>query len=997
MHDDRVLAALLGSPSTALVGASLDGVITVWSAGAEQMFGWPAGEAVGQPLSILFPCGREAELPLREDVLAGAALTPFETVRLSRDGSLVETEVHLLSVQDAEGRVEGTVALHRDLRRARRAEQALAASERELQARFEQSSVAQSRVDLRGRILAVNPAMQQLLGWGEEHLFGRNALDMFVLEDREELEQSLARLASGAEHYIRQDRTLLRADEEHRRVCLTVTAMRGIQGEVVLACSVEDVTYLRAAEQRVREQADRFDALLQTMPVAVYTFDTTGVCTSSRGHGLQRLGLQQDELVGTSLPELYAHAPQVGSAVADALAGREGQALVETHDGMCDGHYRPLRGADGAVVAGIGIGMDITQRATGEREVRVNEARLEALLSHAGDVVLVLDRAGRIVYVSPAVRALLGYDEAELLWQLSRDVLNRAEDHPSLIAAWRAVVDSPGASARVQARVRHADGSWRWADHVFTNWLDEPAVSGVVVNVQHITQQRVTDQEQQRLALHDPLTGLPNRALLLDRSGRAMIWAAQHGRQSGVVVLGVVAMAAVNDELGPEGGDLVLCSIAGRLLEAVRDIDSVARVGGDRFAVLVEDVASAEELRARGAMLLDAVEGPLDLADVDVDLRFRVGWAMTPAPSAGSLLTAAERSMSSPVGDDHGVLVVRASSEQAPDASATRELRRALERGELRLHFLPVLDLSDQSVAGVEALVRWEHPERGLLLPADFIPLAETSALIFDVGAWVLREACEHAARWQAAGRTFGVGINLSPVQMVDEGLLDLVRDVLRETGARGDRLVLEITESAVMDVPTAPDLLRRLRTMGIKLALDDFGTGYSSLTYLRRFPVDAIKIDRSFVGGLGRDRDAEAIVATIVGLGRAVGKLVVAEGVETTTQLHALLDLGVDQAQGFLWSPALSPDDLVGWLDDDQRRLAPAAAARTTTSPALADATAVQAVPDEPQILRLHAEGASLHTIAAALNAEGKRTAEGRRWTTTTVARVASAAVRRN
>ncbi|MCW2614869.1 MAG: hypothetical protein JWN08_1863, partial [Frankiales bacterium] len=310
------------------------------------------------------------------------------------------------------------------------------------------------------------------------------------------------------------------------------------------------------------------------------------------------------------------------------------------------------------------------------------------------------------------------------------------------------------------------------------------------------------------------------------------------------------------------------------------------------------------------------------------------------------------------------------------------ELSRALGAGELRLHYQPVLRLPDGRVEGVEALVRWQHPVRGLLAPAEFVPLAEATGLVVELGEWVLRTACQTLARWTAAGRRLTVSVNLSPRQLAVPGFGALLREVLAETGVRPEQLVLEVTESAVIDDAGALETLRGLHVLGVRLALDDFGTGYSSLTYLKRFPVDALKVDRSFVSGLGRDRDDEAIVASVVSLARSIGRTVVAEGVETPGQRLLLSELGVQQAQGFLWSPALPLDELERWLDGDDPDDVPAPPAVGLPVDAAA------------RILALQADGASLHTIAAALNGEGLSAPSGARWHPRSVARVVAALV---
>ncbi len=995
MNDDLVLTALLRCPSAVLVGAALDGTVTRWSAGAERLYGWSANQILGRQVSMLVPDDRREELARRDLVLSGEQVPTFETVRLTRDESLIEIDLDLFVVRGEDDRPVGTLALHHDLRRAVRAEAALSTSERELHSRFADSPVPQSRVDLQGRLLAVNPAMEKLLGEPVEDLIGRNVLAWHRESERAGRRAELARLVSGGEDYVRGEHTLVRADGEQLCTVITVTAVRDRDGATVLAGSVQDMTALRSSEQRVRAEAARMEALLRSMPFTVFSYDRAGRCTSSRGRALKHFGMAEDELVGVCLLERYAHPSAIHDALLASLAGERVRVVVDLADRVWDCHYQPMYDHDGELIGGLGVAVDISERAAAEREVQANEARLRALLRYADDVVLVIDRGGRLLYVCPAVDRVFGYDDHALFGR-QVSAFHHPDDRPIVANAWRRVVQAADASHTFTCRVRHADGAWRWCENVVTNLMENPDVAGFVLNVRDITERRKAEAELRHLALHDDLTGLPNRTLLLDRIQHALGWSKRAETHTGLILLNVAGMAAVNEAVGQDGGNVVLRMIADRLLGAVRETDSVARVGGDDFAVLVEDVSSVEELRARASTLVGAVSGPITVGGTALNLALRAGSALTPAADVGSLLAAAERALLTS-GTAHRTLVVtHAARDGDADSSRARaaylELQRGIALGELRLHYQPVMHLLGEAVSGVEALVRWQHPERGLLAPTEFIPLAESSGLIVELGKWVLREACTRAAAWQEAGQTFGVGVNLSPRQMVGADVVDLVRDVLAETGARPDRLVLEVTESAVMDEPQAPDILRALRAMGVRLALDDFGTGYSSLTYLRRFPLDAIKIDRSFVSGLGRDADDEAIVGSVVSLSRAIGKLVVAEGVETVVQLNALRALGVDQAQGFLWSPALPADELVAWLDVRRDSRADRIGTEVPVAVQRVGAAATDVLPtgsDQARMLELHGEGASLHTIAAALNAEGRRTPTGPRWTTTTVARV--------
>ena len=743
-------------------------------------------------------------------------------------------------------------------------------------------------------------------------------------------------------------------------------------------------------------------ALLTARGTAVIGVAPDGTVTSWSAGATAMYGWTPEEVVGRPLSVIVPPDCQEDLHDLDRRVLRGEQVPpVDTVRTTKDGrrlevqlHVLAVHDAEGAVVGTMRLHHDQTPIRQAQDRARSHQARLEALLRHARDVVLIVDVEARITYVSPAARREFGYP-APALTGRRVTAFHHPDDAEPVRAAWVRVLASAGATETVLLRLRHADGTWRECEHVLTNLLHDPDVGGLVVNVRDVTARRAAEGELQRLALHDALTGLANRALLLDRIGQAMVWARRNGTSTGVVVLDVVGMAAINAAVGQDGGDAVLRNVAARLVESARGTDSVARLGADHFAVLIEDVASAEDLLSRAATFREAAQGDLVVDGVVLQPLLRAGSAVPPAADAGALLQAAERDVSSAYSSASRAPTTAewAASQSSADIG---ELRRAISDGQLRLHFQPVLSLTDGSPVGAEGLVRWAHPYRGLLLPADFIPLAESSGLIAELGAWVLGRAVAQAASWHAAGLPYVVGANLSPRQLVGGDLVDLVHRLLRDSGLPPERLVLEVTESAVIDDPGAPEVLSALSRLGVKLSLDDFGTGYSSLTYLKRFPVDSIKVDRSFVSGLGRDADDEAIVASVVSLARAIGKRVVAEGVETAQQADALRALQVDSAQGHLWSPALPPESLERWLADrvhgDQ---APDLAPRRVREP---EPPAVPAGVDDVhrRMLELHGQGASLHTIAAALNADGSRTPAGPRWTTTTVARAVAALIRR-
>ena len=720
----------------------------------------------------------------------------------------------------------------------------LAGLRAELRARFAQSPVPQGRVDLTGRVLEVNVAMAELVGCSPPELVGADGLELFVPEDRERLLAGLARLAGGELALLQQEHALLTA-RGPRTVVVTATRVHD-GASPALATTVVDLTDLREERERTRAAASRFEALVGSLPVIVFTYDVEGVCTSSRGSALALLGLAEDELVGRSLPELYADDAGVVAALAGALGGREQVVLRELGGRWWEARYSPLRDARDAVVGGIGIAVDVTDRVRAAAEAAEHAALTGSLLEHASDVAAVVRDDGVVAWISPATRELLGWSPELLVGSRATD-LNPEQDRPLVAEAWARIAGRPGATTRLEIRVRDAAGELRWTEQHYTNLVHEPAVGGVVVNIRDVTDRRRAEQELRRLALRDALTGLANRPLLLDRTEQALAAGGRRGTLTGLVVLDVLGMSAHNEALGQAGGDALLVALAERLAAAARPGDSVARTGGDELAVLLEGLASAEELRALAAALLEACAGPVPVDGTPVPVALQAGSALSPAVDAGSLLAAAERSVARGRRGVPAAVTARAADR---DAEAAAELAAAIAGGQLRLHFQPVLRLADGAVAGAEALVRWQHPQRGLLSPAEFVPLAEATGLVVELGAWVLREAVAAQAAWAQGGHRLSVGVNLSPVQL-DAGLPRMLGGLLR--GSAG-HLVLEVTESALMDDPGAGRLLGEVSALGIALALDDFGTGYSSLTYLKRFPVDAIKVDRSFVAGLGRD-----------------------------------------------------------------------------------------------------------------------------------------------
>ncbi|HUR51393.1 MAG TPA: EAL domain-containing protein [Mycobacteriales bacterium] len=432
-----------------------------------------------------------------------------------------------------------------------------------------------------------------------------------------------------------------------------------------------------------------------------------------------------------------------------------------------------------------------------------------------------------------------------------------------------------------------------------------------------ITERRAMEDQLRHGALHDTLTGLPNRSLLEDRLSLAVRALARRDQPLGLLFVDIDRFTLVNDSFGHEMGDQVLQQVAQRLVEAARPGDTVARFGGDEFAVMCEELASPGEALVIAERMQEAAAQPLEVGDTEVVLSLSTGIVLTSdaGASTGALLRDADSAMyrAKRSGRARSVVFLDEMRQEVRDRLETEtQLRRAIADGQLRVHYQPVLGLGSNTSVGLEALVRWDHPTRGMVPPSEFIPIAEETGLIGPLGEWVLEEACRQLAVWAPIVPGLTMSVNLSGAQVSHPDIVSRVAAVLDRTGTEPSRVALEITESVLMrDAEEALSVLRAFKDLGVGLHVDDFGTGYSSLSYLKRFPVDALKIDRCFVAGLVDDPEDLAIVQAIIGLAWSLGMKTIAEGVETAEQLGALEALGCEAAQGYLFSRPLPPAEV--------------------------------------------------------------------------------------
>ena len=553
--------------------------------------------------------------------------------------------------------------------------------------------------------------------------------------------------------------------------------------------------------------------------------------------------------------------------------------------------------------------------------LKSSEARFRSLVQNSSDVITLLDEGGHISYVSPAVEKLLGYATGKLLNSTLWKIIH-PEDLNSANYTFQNLLRTDYGQELLGTRWRHTDGSYRYMETILSNQLADPHVRAVVLNTRDVTERKDLEDKLRHQAHHDPLSGLSNRTLFKDRVAASL---ARHRSDRGslaVLFLDLDDFKHVNDSLGHAAGDSLLLAVASRLQECVGPSDTVARFGGDEFAVLLDSIPDDAYPVQVAERILGAFRLPLQVGTVEMIAAFSIGIAISTPRSQDpeECLRNADVAMYRAKGRGkrtYEVFEVSMHAAALERLELENDLRQAIARDELRVVYQPIVQIDTEEVYGVEALVRWQHPVKGMIQPDRFIPLAEETGMIAAIGAWVLETACNEVRAWGEAypERQLRLGVNLSMRQVQRRNIVNEVRQVLKRTGFAHDRLTLEVTESAVIrEGEDAAAVLQRLRAAGIKVAIDDFGTGYSSLSYLARFPIDVIKIDKAFVRTPGRSAKNSALLRAIVGLGHSLGVEIVAEGIETRQQAKILEPLGC-RGQGYYYSRPISGEAMVAIL----------------------------------------------------------------------------------
>jgi len=677
-------------------------------------------------------------------------------------------------------------------------------------------------------------------------------------------------------------------------------------------------------EQALRKSESRLKQLIASTLDAVFTVDRSGIVIEWNPQAEATFGLRASDVVGRPLP---ADLKQLFESAYASTTRR-----LETRGRRANGDEFPVeltidrvgRGDDQTFTAFL---RDISERKQSQAELENREQRFRALVEKSWSGVALLTADLTFSYSGASTERLLGYNEDDLAGTSFLAYIHPRE-RETLRETLSALAAGSSHQSQTELRFRHRSGVWIWLEAFAQNMLHEPSVGAIVLNYRDVTQRKATEKQLEYQAYYDALTGLPNRLLFRDRVVNAIAQSQRNRRGVAVMYLDLDHFKLVNDSLGHSLGDALLSEVAARLQGCVRGSDTISRLGGDEFTILLIDTSSTEAIAGVARKILQSFTHPFRVEGHELFVTASIGISIFPGDGeeVETLLRCADSAMyrAKELGRNQAQMFTASMNERYGRRLALEQsLHHALERDELVLHYQPIFDRNRKKIVSFEALVRWNHPDRGLVQPAEFIGLAEETGLIVPIGEWVLRRVCHDSRTWRAAGLPpMRIGVNISAPQFQQLSFALVVGSILREYACDPALLELEITETvAVQNIETTTNAMRDLKELGIRIAIDDFGTGQSSLVYLKRFPIDTVKIDRAFVRDVTTDESAAAIVSYVINLAHTLRLAVVAEGVETEEQWSFLKLNACDQLQGFLFSEPMPADEAEDFMRTEQAK----------------------------------------------------------------------------
>jgi diguanylate cyclase (GGDEF)-like protein/PAS domain S-box-containing protein len=774
-------------------------------------------------------------------------------------------------------------------------------------------------LDCDGNILSIN---YNFTGRETREVIGSSFYDYFAEDVSQKIRASIGRvLTNGKPDQYESTFT----DNEGKTYIFDNQVYPVIEnGETVaLVVDARDITLLRQQQEKLEQNHLLLNTVIAQSPIVIWSADTNGIFTLSEGKGLEALGIKPGEVVGQSLFDIYKDNNEIIQSCKKALKGETITNITHAAGRSYHSSYGPVQDKNGKITGVVGVANDITDLENIEKRMHI----LSSALEQTADLVLITDVNGIVEYVNPAFEKITGFRRDEVIGKKPAILRSGKHDEEFYQRLWETILRGEVFSeVFINAR---KDGSIYYEEKYITPIRDyQNNITHFISTGKDISERMRAQERLHYMAHHDALTKLPNRSLFMDRLRQAMARASWHKRLIAVMFLDLDRFKNINDSLGHQVGDQLLIQLTQRLSSGVRAGDTIARFGGDEFAILLDDIASEQDISQLAKKILDTMISSFVIKDHEFFITASIGVSIFPndGDDPDTLIRNADVAMyrAKDLGRNNYQFYSNEMSARAfKQLTLENSLRHALKRNEFSLLYQPQVEIKTRHIVGVEALLRWQHPELGLIMPSDFIPLLEETGLIVEVGDWVLQTALEQAAHWHQAGfDSLKVSINLSGRQFNDPGFISTLESAVNDTGLNPRLIELELTESMLMrNASKTVSALNTLNQLGIGIAVDDFGTGYSSLNYLRRFPISTLKIDRSFIRDVINDPDDRAITTAIIVMAQSLNLVVIAEGVESEEQTSFLENLDCDQIQGNIFSSPVLPLQVTGMLNTQKNQ----------------------------------------------------------------------------
>lgn len=945
------------------------GLIEGVNRATEQFFGYEPEQLIGAPISLLLP---------RADQYLNHSLAEHFLQNKENDRSKVRQQVTVVTklgeemVMDSYITVlqnENDLLFFTSLRPHAKAsnDPIQSLTQDTLNAIFKDAAIGMMIVDLDQRPVDANPALQQMLQYSSSELRNMTFNEFTYKDDIEKGLSLFNDLKKGINDHYQLVKRYVRKDGQLLYGRVTVSLLCNPQGKPEHALSlIEDITERKLAQEELqkthlelrkthenlekmvrerttaltaanknliqqidqRKQAekeldksqDRFSLVMQNTPIIIFALDKEGYFTYIEGKGLDLIGFEPENLVGKTMFELFSPNQGFHGTVSRAMKGESISCTVELNGYYFEIWCAPSRKKNNQIDGIVGVLADISERIHAQQKIKASERDLSTILNNMQDTFYRTDSSGKLSMVSPSVKSLLGFSAEEVLGRDMAEFYVEPTGREQFVTALK---QNNGYLTGYEAPLRRKDGTIVW---VSTNahWrLDESGkLLGVEGITRDITKSKRTEQRLYYLANYDALTELPNRTLFRDRLKHAITLARRNSTKVALFFLDIDHFKNVNDSLGHNAGDQLLQSMAKRISSCAREGDTVARMGGDEFTVTLEGIHEPADAEHVAAKIIEAMSQPFQLEGHDINVSPSVGIALYPddGQDIDELIKNADLAMyQAKEQGRNNYQFYRSDMKFMPIETLVlqKDLRDAINQDQLTMYYQPQLNLDTGVMTGMEALVRWEHPENGFLLPDEFIPVAEQTGLITSIDSWVITRVCKQLKEWKSAGLpTYKVAINLSSLLFQQRDFIDNVKSAIEEYDIDPTHLEFEITENILIsDANQAIQTLEQLKTLGIRICIDDFGVGYSSLNYLKQFPLNTLKIDRSFIRDIETNENDADITEAIIALAHSLCLQVVAEGVENEEQLSYLVPNGCDLVQGFLFSSPCPADQITAWM----------------------------------------------------------------------------------